>query len=270
MENTDFKFMGNVGTSSSSSSIFSSFDTKTLLIIILAIILFFSLLGINVFIIIGNLINTLVAIFGPLILNILSLFGYTTGGVLGKTAGVVGDTTQTGIEVAEGTVQSFGDVLKDISRLYMNPDAASRLDAILDTSPNKWKWYQSGATAGPDNTGSPIQSTHKGGWCLVGEYNGTRGCVAVGDQDKCMSGQLFPDQAACLNPAQTTPFPGQLPPVPSAMGPVTNGPSSTANPRLDAMRAYGEQLAAQGTDLTPPSANPPSVASQGVTEGRWN
>jgi len=262
MDNTDFKFTGNVGTSTS--SFLSSFDTKTLLIIILSVILFFSLLGINVFIIIGNFINTLVAIFGPVILNILSLFGYTTGGVLGKTAGVVGDTTQTGIEVAEGTVQSVGDILKDVSRPYMNPDAASRLDSILDTSPNAWKWYRSGATAIPDNTGSPIQSTHKNGWCLVGEYNGTRGCVAVGDQDKCMSGQLFPDQAACLNPAQ-----GPGAPIPSAMGPVTNGPSSTANPRLDAMREYGEQLAARGTDLTPPPANPPSVASQNVVEQRW-
>jgi hypothetical protein len=58
----------------------------------------------------------------------------------------------------------------------------------------------------PDASTSPIQSSAssaKNKWCLVGEYNGARGCVSVTEQDKCMSGQVFPTQQMCLNPTMT-------------------------------------------------------------------
>jgi hypothetical protein len=58
----------------------------------------------------------------------------------------------------------------------------------------------------PDASTSPIQtspSSSKSQWCLVGEYNGARGCINITDQDKCMSGQVFPSQQMCLNPTMT-------------------------------------------------------------------
>jgi hypothetical protein len=133
----------------------------------------------------------------------LSIFGYTTGSVLNKTADVVGDVAKTGLDVAEGSLQSVGTILKDASRKHVDPTAASQLDNVLNVAP-------SSSTIGdpaPSSSESPIQkpiTAGKTGWCLVGEYEGKRGCVEVSEQDKCMSGQIFGTQNACLNPGAFT------------------------------------------------------------------
>jgi len=52
----------------------------------------------------------------------------------------------------------------------------------------------------PDNSRSTIQSTGKSGWCFIGEDQGIRTCAEIGVNDGCMSGDVFPNQAICMNP----------------------------------------------------------------------
>jgi hypothetical protein len=54
----------------------------------------------------------------------------------------------------------------------------------------------------PDNTGSKTQAVQatKSGFCYIGEDRGFRSCVPVKGGDKCMSGDIFPTQAICINP----------------------------------------------------------------------
>ena len=172
--------------------------SNQIIIIVLVALLVLSSLGINIFTIIGSIIQSISAIFWPIVAQILSIFGYTTGSVITKTADVVGDVAKTGVDVAGGSLQSVGNILKDASRGNVAPYAVSNLDHVLNVQ---------GTTLMnepvPSSSSSPIQkpsSSNKAGWCLVGEYEGKRGCVAVGEQDKCMSGQIFSTQNACLNP----------------------------------------------------------------------
>jgi hypothetical protein len=54
-----------------------------------------------------------------------------------------------------------------------------------------------------DDSYSTIQlskSASKSGWCFIGEDRGFRSCIQVGDNDKCMSGDIFPSQEICVNP----------------------------------------------------------------------
>ena len=54
-----------------------------------------------------------------------------------------------------------------------------------------------------DEACSSIQKTKplsKAGWCFIGTDRGFRSCVEVGEQDKCMSGEIFPSQDICVNP----------------------------------------------------------------------
>lgn len=171
-----------------------------MIIIVLLVFLGLSFLGINIFIVIGNLLESIIKVVGPIITQILSIFGYTTGSVLNKTADVAGDVAKTGVDLAEGSIQSVGTVLKDASRRNVNPAAVSGLDSALNANTNAAKTYTEPAASTTEN---PVQrpiSSSKSGWCLVGEYEGKRGCVAVGEQDKCMSGQIFPSQVTCMNP----------------------------------------------------------------------
>jgi len=176
---------------------YSFFSNKNAIIVLLIILLVFSFLGINILNILGNLMQSFIQIFGPLVSQILSIFGYTTGTVLNKTADVVADTAKTGIDIAEGSIQSVGNILRDASKPNVDSKSKQSLDSALNTKIFNVNEPQ------PDSTTNPIQNpitSGKQGWCLVGEYQGKRGCIEVSEHDRCLSGQVFPNQKMCLNP----------------------------------------------------------------------
>ena len=176
------------------------FSNKNFIIILLIILLVFSFLGINILTISGNIMQTFIQIFGPLVSQILSIFGYTTGTVINKTADVVADTAKTGIDIAEGSIQSVGNILRDASQSNVDVRSKQSLDTALNQGILK------GNEPRADSTENPIQkpiSSGKQNWCLVGEYQGKRGCIEISEHDKCLSGQVFPNQKMCLNPTLT-------------------------------------------------------------------
>ena len=178
--------------------------SNQVVIIGLLILLSLSFLGINIFIIIGNFVESFLKVVGPLVAQILSIFGYTTGTVLNKSADVAGDVARTGVDLAEGSLQSVGNVLRDASRKHVNPDAVSGLDSTLNTAGTTTAAAATYKEPAPSTTENPVQkpiTSGKTGWCLVGEYEGKNGCVAVGEQDRCLSGQIFPSQVSCMNPS---------------------------------------------------------------------
>lgn len=178
--------------------------SNQVVIIGLLILLSLSFLGINIFIIIGNFVESFLKVVGPLVAQILSIFGYTTGTVLNKSADVAGDVARTGVDLAEGSLQSVGNVLRDASRKHVNPDAVSGLDSTLNTAGTTTTAAATYKEPAPSTTENPVQkpiTSGKTGWCLVGEYEGKNGCVAVGEQDRCLSGQIFPSQVSCMNPS---------------------------------------------------------------------
>jgi hypothetical protein len=171
--------------------------TKNMLIMVLLVIIVLSLLGINIFAIFGNALQNFINIFNPIVSKGLSELGYASGTVLDKTADIVADTSKTGIDILHGTVDSVGDLLLKAS----GRGAGANLDSKINQPPTVAQKQPE-----PNQTTNPIQSSSSSGkssWCLVGEYNGARGCINVSDQDKCLSGQVFPSQQMCLNPNLT-------------------------------------------------------------------
>lgn len=45
-----------------------------------------------------------------------------------------------------------------------------------------------------------MNPTSKSGFCYIGEDRGFRSCIEVGEGDVCMSGNIFPSEALCINP----------------------------------------------------------------------
>lgn len=167
--------------------------SKNTIIIILGIILLLSLLGVNILTIFGNAVEKLTEIFRPVVSKALANLGYASGTLLDRSSDVVADASKTGIDILHGTVDSVGDLLIKAS----GQGAGKTLDININQPP-----IMAPISPLPNATTSPIQSSGstKSQWCLVGEYNGTRGCINVSDQDKCLSGQVFPNQQQCLNP----------------------------------------------------------------------
>jgi len=279
--------------SSETNNQMNMFQSQNMIIGLLVILLVLSFLGINILLVIGNFFQAIINIFGPLVYQILGAFGYTAGAVLNKTADVVSDTTKVGIDIAEGTVQSVGNLLIKSSGAVVDPNAKRLLDNAVDTPLRvkiptpppvfipvpvpvpvevKVPVYSPGSsnssisfnsllnnpitrflvydpsknispttaspvtaspvtaspvtaspvtaspvtaspvtaspvtaspvTASPTESAAKIQnpiSSNKISWCFTGEYQGKRGCVDVEDQSKCLSGQVFPSQQACLS-----------------------------------------------------------------------
>jgi len=207
--------------------------SKNFLIIVLFILLILSFLGVNILLILGGVVQWIVRIIGPFISTVLSYIGYTTGTIINKTSDVVADTAKTGIDIADGTMHSVGNLLKDDSNADVNVASRIKIDEIsydllpspttlassipqtlpapplmtasIFQNPTLDSILNNGSKSTPPNplpnmTISPVQrANHKGSWCLTGEYNGIRGCVEMDSNDVCMSGQIYPSQAQCLN-----------------------------------------------------------------------
>lgn len=167
--------------------------SKNTLIIVLVSILLLSLLGVNILNLFGNMVESVTEIFRPVVSKALANLGYASGTLLDRSSDIVSDASKTGIDILHGTVDSVGDLLIKAS----GQGAGQVLDIHINQPPTI-----AANPPEPNSTTNPIQnsSSSKSQWCLVGEYNGTRGCINVTDQDKCLSGQVFPNQQQCLNP----------------------------------------------------------------------
>ena len=175
------------------------FSGKNLVIVVLIGLLILSFLGINLLSSMDNIIQTISNVFGPLFTQVLSVFGYTAGTVIDKSTDVATNVAKAGIDLAGDTIQSAAELLKDASRKHINTDSVQQLDKSINSSN-----ILTGQPNDDDGSG-PIQNpitSNKVNWCLVGEYQGKRGCIEVDDESKCMSGQTFPTQNMCLNPTR--------------------------------------------------------------------
>ena len=170
------------------------FQGKNLLILILTVVLIFSFLGINLLLVLGNLIQNIFDLIKPIILKLLSLFGFVTGSILGESGEIATATAKTGVDIAGDTIQNVADILKGDTN-YVKFDNELNTNNISTTT----------TEVQADNSNSTIQNsgsanTNNLQWCLVGEYQGKRGCIEVTDTSKCLSGQLFPSHQKCVMP----------------------------------------------------------------------
>lgn len=165
-------------------------SSKNIIIIALLIILVLSLLGINLFTIMGEGLQKFINFSKPFISDL----GYDTGIIIDKSSDVLSDASKTGIDILNGTVHSVGDLLIKASGENNEHNNINQPSTKPPTPPE------------PAHSTNPVLNTpsvNKSKWCLVGEYNGNRGCISISDQDKCLSGQVFPSQKMCLNPTLT-------------------------------------------------------------------
>uniref|UniRef100_A0A6C0JZC5 Uncharacterized protein n=1 Tax=viral metagenome TaxID=1070528 RepID=A0A6C0JZC5_9ZZZZ len=171
------------------------FSNKTI-IIILCVIILLLLLNDNIV----NIFRNISLMTYNLMMKILALFGFVTGSAINVTANVAGNVARTGVDITEGTLHSVGNILAG-SNVQQGQMQQPNLDNTLNISTIG---QQNAQIPSPDSTENPIQnpiSQEKSSWCLVGEYKGRRGCIEVSEHDKCMSGQVYPSQKMCLNPA---------------------------------------------------------------------
>jgi hypothetical protein len=85
---------------------------KTTLILIVFLLILFAFLGINVLKNIRLFSHFLYDLFTPIIYQIMSILGYSTGTIINKTSHIVSNTTKNGIDIIDHSVSDIGNILK--------------------------------------------------------------------------------------------------------------------------------------------------------------
>ena len=209
--------------SSSFASYFFSISLQTWIIIILIL----ALLGINIFAYLAKGTQETALIFQKIFGPILTFFNYsaleTTKQTIDLTAtgtksatDIVSNTatnlidniqqtpvgTSTGLSIPRGQTasSSFPQSLNQNVNQNVNVTQNQNLNQDQDSLSRALDNAKQADNVSPDDSRSSIQTTGKSGWCYIGEEQGTRTCSEIGVNDVCMSGNVFPNQAICMNP----------------------------------------------------------------------
>jgi hypothetical protein len=157
-----------------------AFSNNNLIILVL-VLLILSILGIQVLIIMGTFLKSIVDIFGPSILKVLSMFGYSTGEFINNTTDVTADMAKLGIDITKGTAHSIGNLLKDGSKGGMSDEDREKLEKLLA--------YKQCPSCNDKKESFVENMTSK---------DSSISFMSVNDYGKCLSGQIFPKNESSL------------------------------------------------------------------------
>lgn len=198
----------------------------------LIVILILAFLGINVFSYLEMGTEKTKDIFAP----ILKLFGYETLQTTKQTVETSAIGAKAGVDIIANTTTGAIDSIENKAKANSNNNNNSSNNQVIGQQPsnaskntqpiqeqqmmekqiNELEDFQeqnlqkalddsksSNSGPRPDDSLSRIQASSgsgKAGWCFIGEDRGFRTCSQIGQNDQCMSGNIFPSQEICMNP----------------------------------------------------------------------
>ena len=185
--------------------------------LIVVILLF---LGVNIFSYLGDFLQIIKDAFAPLLKNILESFGYVVTETTKDVTQVAAAGAKLGIDVAAGTIESGVNVIQGQLDLDQGSGSGSgqgpgqRLNPYQKNNLSKQASMSASLSSAladaeynteplPDDATSSTQrnGSGKSGYCYIGEDRGFRSCIAIKEGDVCMSGEIFPTNAICVNPS---------------------------------------------------------------------
>jgi len=206
-----------ISESSSNDGFFSTNgNTSYTRIGLIVVILLF--LGVNIFSYLGDFLQIIKDALAPLLKSILESFGYVVTETTKDVTQVAAAGAKLGIDVAAGTIESGVNVIQGQLDLNQGPGQGQGLRQGLNPSQKNNLSKQASMSASlssaladaeynaeplPDDATSSTQrnGSGKSGYCYIGEDRGFRSCIAIKEGDVCMSGEIFPTNAICVNPS---------------------------------------------------------------------
>jgi hypothetical protein len=120
-----------------------------------------------------------------------------------SSSSYTGSTAVSGITSGKPAGQSVSTTVpkQDKAQETTLNTALNSATQSLDNPQNQQNPIDDGPYQADDSYSSIQKPTSKAGWCFIGEQQNFRSCVEVGDNDICMSGNIFPTQDICVNPS---------------------------------------------------------------------
>lgn len=202
-------------------------STTSFLVRALLIVMLLALVGFNVFTYLDDITEWFGDTFGAPFRAVARWLGYAAADTVKTTVDVTAQGAKSAVDIATGAATSSIDVLQQTigsTNAHANAHADKRSNNAnnhnnlkINNNNNNERPSESEAETEsssletalshakkkapqPDDATSRIQRTGKSGYCYIGEDRGFRSCIKVGEQDTCMSGDIFPTHAICINP----------------------------------------------------------------------
>ena len=201
----------NFGNDASESS-----SPMSLLVRAVLIVLLLALIGFNVMTYLDDITRWFGETFGAPFQAVARFLGYAAIDTARTTLNVSAQGTKSAVDIAAGATTSGIDVLQQTIEQKGRQEDQDQEDQDQDqqgqsSTKNASQMSSSGALQRalshakkqppqPDDATSRTQRTGKSGYCYIGEDRGFRSCIKVGEEDTCMSGDIFPTHAICINP----------------------------------------------------------------------
>jgi hypothetical protein len=198
-------YLSDTNQPTNSPSIFS--NISVVVIIVICIIFILAYFNINLFTIIGNIIQRISNIITPIVLNILHYFGIALGTTVATTTSVassgISDVT-TSINTTNKAVS--GTIISGIQGNGVNESAYpaktiqnsnEKSFHIVNTAP------QIAAQQQKDDEKQYVNSVQYNtpvGYCFIGQQKNQRYCSEISEAHQCASGDVFPTMDMCINP----------------------------------------------------------------------
>ena len=189
-----------------SSSSSDSSSTASLVVRGTLIVLLLALIGFNVFTYLDDITAWLSETFGAPFRSVARFLGYAAIDTAQSTVDVTAKGTKGAVDIAAGAATSGIDVLQQTIDQKGNQDRvqdqtqAQTQDMSSNAGLQRALSHAKKQPPQPDDATSRTQRAGKAGYCYIGEDRGFRSCVKVGEEDTCMSGDIFPTHAICVNP----------------------------------------------------------------------
>ena len=181
----------------------TSTSTTSFLLRALLVVLLLGLIGFNVFSYFDEIIAWLSETFGAPFRAVARFLGYAAADTAKTTVDVTAQGTKSAVDIAAGAATSGINVLQQTIESQDSPGGSPGSPGSpgsQDDSLERALSHAKKQPPQPDDATSRTQRTRKAGYCYIGEDRGFRSCIRVGEQDTCMSGDIFPTQAVCINP----------------------------------------------------------------------
>jgi hypothetical protein len=199
----------------SGSDALSESSTGSLVIRGALILLLLALIGFNVFTYLDDITEWLSDTFGAPFRAVARFLGYASADVARSTVDVTARGTKGAVDIAAGAATSGIDVLQQTIDPHgrqgqgqgQDQDPAPNQDMSSSAALQRALSHAKKQPPQPDDATSRTQRNQRNarsGYCYIGEDRGFRSCIQVGENDTCMSGDIFPTRAICINPRLRT------------------------------------------------------------------
>ena len=194
-----------VATTTSDSS-----STASLMVRGALVLLLLALIGFNVFTYLDDITAWFSETFGAPFRSVARFLGYAAIDTAHTTVDVTAQGTKSAVDIAAGAATSGIDVLQqtidqkgsdqDQDQAQSQGQKGQSQDMSSNAGLQRALSHAKKQPPQPDDATSRTQRTGKSGYCYIGEDRGFRSCIKVGEEDTCMSGDIFPTHAICINP----------------------------------------------------------------------